>query len=1292
MKTFFVILFLYLLDSAQASNYYFSSGSGDDSRTATQAKNPATPWKTLTKLNSIFSTLIAGDSVLLKRGETFYGSITVTKSGTSIAPIVIGAYGSGSKPVVSSFVALNNWVSKGNGIWESYYSSLGSTVNIVLLNDVQQQLGRYPNADAIDGGYLYFESHIGNTSITDNQLTSTINWTGAELVLRRRRWFLDRDLITSHVGTTIKYIAATASEPYDNYGYFIQNDIRTLDKFGEWYYSASTKKISIYFGSNSPSSYHIEATAINNLISANNFSNIVFDNLTVKGANEYSFLLQGGSNIYIKNCDILFSGRSSVESKGHANFKIENCDISGSNGMGIDLGYGQYAIARNNRITNTAVIAGMGFKGEPNSNAIISNGLGNIVEYNEVRNTGYTPIFFVQGDYTTIKNNIIDSFCLNLDDGGAIYTVDDSLNIRKGRKITGNFISNGIGAPDGTDNRGIRPAEGIYIDVSASNVEITNNTIFKVNRGLYLHNANNIIANNNTMYNNNGQLYIKQNPSTDPIRSNVITNNILCAKTLSQSSLYIISGADDINLFGRFDSNYYARPLNDRLLISNNYTKSTGVKVTQYLDLEGWKDKYNKDGASKGAPKQIAPYKLNKLIGLNLTIDGTFSALTGISANSCSISLSSSGLLDGTYLKVVPSARASSISTKIGSVTAGKKYILRYTVIGSVDSTMSMGTYLRQNASPYISLTPIQYRKVSVTRNSYEMLFSPSASDPSASVLFKVDDQNDYYIDNIQFYEADAIETNPDDSLRFEFNTTTVTKTIALNGSYVDLKNKSYSNNLVLQPYTSIILIKTSGGSQNAAPTVSISTPVNNANFTAPASVTISAAAADSDGSITKVEFYNGSTLLGTDVTSPYTFTWNNVGAGSYTLTAKATDNSLNVTTSSPVIISVIQNGAPIVAITSPLNNANFKAPASITITATAADAGGSITKVQFYNGTTLLGTDVTSPYTFTWGNVAIGTYTLTAKATDNTSLVTTSSPIKISVNKNHAPSVSIVTPASNASFTTPTAINISANADDVDGTVSRVEFYNGTTLLGSDNTSPYTFTWNNAAVGTYTLTAKAIDNDLLDSTSSPVNISIRQNGAPTVYITDPLNNAVFNAPATILIRAIATDADGSIKKVEFFSGTTLLRTENYAGYSWSWQNVPAGSYVITAKATDNSGLVTTSKSISVTVKNKTSGRMSYANIESLNAVRTDSINLFDFQLSPNPATKYIQLNFEKLQTYKKANLSIISLSGSILKTIPFVPSNNKIKLDISSLMPGMYIMRVSNENYMVTKKFIKLN
>jgi GH18 family chitinase len=94
-------------------------------------------------------------------------------------------------------------------------------------------------------------------------------------------------------------------------------------------------------------------------------------------------------------------------------------------------------------------------------------------------------------------------------------------------------------------------------------------------------------------------------------------------------------------------------------------------------------------------------------------------------------------------------------------------------------------------------------------------------------------------------------------------------------------------------------------------------------------------------------------------------------------------------------------NTPPVVRITSPANNATFTSPATVTITASASDADGSISKVEFYNGAAKLGEATASPYTYAWTNVTTGTYTLTAKATDNNGAVTTSAAVTVTVSGN---------------------------------------------------------------------------------------------------------------------------------------------------------------------------------------------------------------------------------------------------------------------------------------------------
>jgi RHS repeat-associated protein len=373
----------------------------------------------------------------------------------------------------------------------------------------------------------------------------------------------------------------------------------------------------------------------------------------------------------------------------------------------------------------------------------------------------------------------------------------------------------------------------------------------------------------------------------------------------------------------------------------------------------------------------------------------------------------------------------------------------------------------------------------------------------------------------------------------------------------------------------------------NLPPIVSITSPASGLTFTAPASITLAATASDSDGTIASVKFYRGTTLLGTDATSPYSFAWTNVAAGTYSITATATDNIGAITTSSAVTVTVAANVAPTVSISSPTAGTTFTAPAAITINANAADVNnGTITKIDFYRGTTLLGTDTTAPYSYAWTNAAAGSYSITAKATDNSGAVTTSAAVAITVAANVAPTVSITSPAAGTSFTAPAAITINANAADINsGTITKVDFYNGTTLLGSDTTSPYSFSWANVAAGSYSITAKATDNSGAVTTSSAIAVTvIAANTPPTVSISSPVTGASFVAPAAVTINAIAADNNGAVTKVDFYNGTTLLGSDTTSPYSFAWANVAAGSYSITAKATDNVGAVTTSTAVAITV------------------------------------------------------------------------------------------------------------
>jgi hypothetical protein len=91
-------------------------------------------------------------------------------------------------------------------------------------------------------------------------------------------------------------------------------------------------------------------------------------------------------------------------------------------------------------------------------------------------------------------------------------------------------------------------------------------------------------------------------------------------------------------------------------------------------------------------------------------------------------------------------------------------------------------------------------------------------------------------------------------------------------------------------------------------------------------------------------------------------------------------------------------------------------------------------------------------------------------------------------------------------------------------------------------------------------------------------------NNPPQITLVGPTNGTLFTAPTNILLSANASDPDGSVSKVEFFQGATKLGETNNVPYQFTWTNVPAGLYSLTAKATDDSGATTVSSAAAIQV------------------------------------------------------------------------------------------------------------
>ena len=525
-----------------------------------------------------------------------------------------------------------------------------------------------------------------------------------------------------------------------------------------------------------------------------------------------------------------------------------------------------------------------------------------------------------------------------------------------------------------------------------------------------------------------------------------------------------------------------------------------------------------------------------------------------------------------------------------------------------------------------------------------------------------------------------------------------------------------------------------SGAASNQPPLVALTAPADGATFTAGANVSVSAAASDGDGTISRVDFFAGATAIGSDTTAPYAVTWQ-AAAGTYSLTAAAVDNDGAQTTASASVMvsastaSTATNAPPVVTLTAPANGASYTAPATIAVSATATDSNGTIARVEFYRGTTLLATDTSSPYAYSWTGVAAGSYAVRAVAYDNagasgssatanvtvTTATTTGIPAPWTAADIGSPalagsstyssgvfavdaagtdiwntadqfrfiyqpvagdveivarvdSLTVVDPFTNAGvmiraslaagsihgYTSETGSNgvyfrrrlaTGGTTTSNQGAVVAVPIWvrlvrQGTLVTSYSSTTGTSWTLigsQTIALGTTAYVGLAVSSHNAATRTSARFSNVRVttpsgNQPPTVSLMTPALGATYTAPASVAFSATASDPENSLARVEFYSGTTLLATDTSAPYSYTWSSVAAGSYSVRAVAYDTAGASASSPTASITVSTTTT---------------TTPPRLVVFQASTDHAT-----------LVTRYELRIFASGANILTAIPLVTSD----------------------------------
>jgi parallel beta-helix repeat protein len=573
LRIFITFLFVCLLKSSFARVYYVSDAGNDaDNGTSTR-----TAWQTITKVNA--ANLQQGDQVLFRRGDTFYGNIILPQSSNSVN-ITYGAYGDGEKPVITGFTRVTGWTKKRGNIWESTHpvSSL-SDLKTVVINGRAVAMGRYPNGDA---SYPYlphfftFQSFTGTgsgaSSITSRNLTDGNNWAGADVVIRMNQWAFHKERITSQSGATLNFKGIDGSLEA-NWGFFIQNDIRTLDRQNEWYYNPSTKKISIY-STSMPA--NVQVSTIDNLFyfysNIPTVTSVTLDNLQLMGANTNAIWISGNLTFSVTNCNISYSGMEGIELYGGGILSgtIHGNSITNNGSSAISTtGTVSNISMTNNQINMSGVISA--YKHNTYGNGGVEFTAANsLVQYNTIDSSAYCGINF-NGTNVQIRNNFINHSALVRGDAGGIYT---GYAGNPGKIIDANVVLNSQGNPRGARGNDYF-AFGIYIDDLGNHITITNNTVANCRTaGIYLHNSNNLVVRNNKIYNcgavgtermwANGGISMDGNANkfANTVFNNTVTHNQIFATNQYQYDINYYSAAgsnNGVSDFGVIDSNYYVK-------------------------------------------------------------------------------------------------------------------------------------------------------------------------------------------------------------------------------------------------------------------------------------------------------------------------------------------------------------------------------------------------------------------------------------------------------------------------------------------------------------------------------------------------------------------------------------------------------------------------------------------------------------------------------------------------------------------------------------------------------------
>ncbi|MBO0932570.1 right-handed parallel beta-helix repeat-containing protein [Fibrella aquatilis] len=806
------LLLLPWLGKAQTTYYVSATGNdGNSGRTVAQA------FQSLGKVSSL--ALQPGDSVLFKRGDTFRGTLQISRSGAVGRPIVFAAYGAGNKPVLSGSIPLTGWTrtSANANVWQANCAACGDRVTGVHRSEVALPLGRYPNADTPNKGYLTIYSHNQKYQIVSVE-TLPKGLAGGEVAMRPTQWIIDRAIIDAQYDNALNLFNNSNYYPADGWGFFIQNHPKTLDQSGEWCYTPSSKTILLFDSLANPNSQAITATVNEKGVDMYNASNVVLRNLHLAESLATAVAVSNSSSFSLVGVDMVNSGEDGLIITGSGrDVLVDNCKLLNTNNNGIYVD-GNYrdVILRNNTLRRVGVLPGRGKSGDGQYNGIQSVAQNVLIENNVIDSVGYNGITFWNN--TTIRQNVISNYCMTKSDGGGLYAFNGNKAQMENIHLLSNIIYNGLGAPEGSYQKQFSGANGILLDNCVQHVDIGDNTVFQNHQwGIYLHATNNVQVHGNTSFNNGmSQFTMYHDAGLCVMRGHDVQHNIFVGREARQIAIEVESNADDLQQYGVFDNNYYAS-----VFINPNNIQAV-VNSYQYarITLDQWRARFGHDLHSRGTPIQYPEYLPSGGDGVQYYGENFQTSLgnwyTWSPYGNGKINWTPSSPLDGGSMKISfspPSGKTDSYqipSVEVGSLAANDSFSIKFDAV-SPDSAQTVQVYFRQKFAPYQDVSNRATLTIGTTRSRQSAtLITTMAETQTILIVQAVESSHPIYLDNLAVNQGTYKRLPPDEYAKLLYNPTLRDTTLTMAGNYRDVKNNYYKLNDVvkLKPFTSLVLIK----------------------------------------------------------------------------------------------------------------------------------------------------------------------------------------------------------------------------------------------------------------------------------------------------------------------------------------------------------------------------------------------------------------------------------------------------------------------------------------------------